>query len=482
MRLFTRLRVWWRRRRLRAEAKKQQAPPLREFVYLDEVSVYSLNASRLGSVAADFTETRSSSLHSEVGASLGAGAPGAGTAGLNSRLLSGQSRESQATRTATVQSAFKEFYEFELELNSFAMRPVPEGRKPPEVRGAGTLAAQTRKAAPDGWVVDPGALRRGRLVEAEVELKADATFRTSAVIAAMVGIVESEPGMFGDAVKDGLAQGKAILRVLEELLAGLVPLRGRVVDHEVVEIEGREWIVHRRLLDQLAGADRPATRPLYVVGVAEQGLFWKDLRRVLFSGARFRVLVRIAEDGLRNTWTPVKLAHVIEPVAPDLARQLNGFGPEMIAAMSDGAAETDPGADLQQRLGQRALVAYAERLAARNGHELDAADLRELEPIAEENGASFDTAPRRQQAFGEISSFLHGRFDWPADPEAEAECRGAALRESGLDPFGQPALPAAADGIPAAPPAPVHSHQSAVPATSDTNERYLDSEVVAIYW
>ena len=482
MRLSTRLRVWWRRRRLRAEAKKQKAPPLREFVYLDEVSVYSLNASRLGSVAADFTEIRSSSLQSEVGGSVGVGAAGTPTAGINSRLLSGQSRESQATRTATVQSAFKEFYEFELKLDSFALRPVPEDRKPPEVRGAEALAAQARKAAPDGWVVDPGALRRGSLVEAEVELEADATFRTSAVIAAFVGIVESEPGMFGEAVSDGLAQGKAIGRVLEGLLAGLVPVRGRVVDYEVAEIGDREWIVHRGLLDQLAGTGRPATRPLYVVGVAEQGLFWKDLRRVLFSGARFRVLVRMGQNGVRDTWTAVKLAHVIEPVAPDLARQLNGFGPEMIAAISEGATETDPDAELQRRLGRRALVAYAERLAARNGHELDATDLRELEPVAEDNGASLDTAPGRQRAFGEVASSLRGRFGWPVDPEAEAECRSVALQEAGLDAFGQPALPAAADDAPGALAAPDHPSRSDIPETVGTEERYLDAEIVAIYW
>jgi hypothetical protein len=481
MRLFTRLQVWWRRRKLKAAARKQQAPPLREFVYLDEVSVYSLNASRLGSVAADFSETRSSSLQSEVGGSLGAGAAGAAVAGLNSRLLAGQSRESQVTRTAIVQTAFKEFYELELELDSFAMRPVPEGLKPPKIRGAETVRAEARKAGPVGWIVDPRVLRRGRLVEAEVELDADATFRMSAVIAAVLGIVESEPGMFGDAVKDGLAQGKAVHRVLEELLAGLVPVRGRVVDYDVVDIDGREWIVHRRLLSQLRGADRPVTRPLYVVGVAEQGLFWKDLRRVLFSGARFRAFVRMAEDGLRDTWTPVKLAHVIEPVAPGLAKQLNSFGPEMIAAMSDGG-DTDSNAELQQQLGQQALAAFAERLAVHNGHELAAADLRELEHIAAVNGTSLGTATGRQQAFGEISSFLHSRFDWPADPEMEAECRRAALQESGLDPFGQPALPAIPDDIPAIPPAPDHSHQSAAPTTADTNERYLDSEVVAIYW
>ncbi len=173
---------------------------------------------------------------------------------------------------------------------------------------------------------------------------------------------------------------------------------------------------------------------------------------------------------------------MIEPVAPDLARQLNGFGPEMIAAISEGAAETDSGAELQRRLGRRALVAYAERLAAHHGHELAAADLRELEPVAEDNGASLDTAPGRQRAFGEVASFLRGRFSWAEDPDAEAECRGVALQESGLDAFGQPALPAAPSETPAALPTSDDPRRGDGPAAADTKERYLDSEIVAIYW
>lgn len=87
----------------------------------------------------------------------------------------------------------------------------------------------------------------------------------------------------------------------------------------------------------------------------------------------------MAQDGIRDTWTPVKLTHVLETVTPGLAKQLNSFGPEMIAAISDDG-RADPEAELQQLLGQRALTAYAERLADRNGHELAAADLRELDP------------------------------------------------------------------------------------------------------
>ena len=71
MNLIIRLRVWFRQWR-RKRASKGQKTPLREFVYLDEVSVYSLNASRLGSIAAEFTETQTVSLRDEIGSSLGA--------------------------------------------------------------------------------------------------------------------------------------------------------------------------------------------------------------------------------------------------------------------------------------------------------------------------------------------------------------------------------------------------------------------------
>lgn len=54
--------------------------------------------------------------------------------------------------------------------------------------------------------------------------------------------------------------------------------------------------------------------------------------------------------------------------------------------------------------------------------------------------------------------------------------------ESGLDAFGQPALPAVPNDIPVPFPTPDYPHRSTITAAADTNERYLDSEVVAIYW
>ena len=92
MNVITRLRVWfWRWRRKRAS--KRQKAPLREFVYLDEVSVYSLIASRLGPIAAEFTEKQTASLQSETKSSLSVGS-GVAKVGVDSRALAGQTHES----------------------------------------------------------------------------------------------------------------------------------------------------------------------------------------------------------------------------------------------------------------------------------------------------------------------------------------------------------------------------------------------------
>ena len=54
MRLLDRLARWWLRRR-QSTSHRTNSADLREFVYLDEVSVYSLISSQIGSVAEQYT-------------------------------------------------------------------------------------------------------------------------------------------------------------------------------------------------------------------------------------------------------------------------------------------------------------------------------------------------------------------------------------------------------------------------------------------
>ena len=148
-------------------------------------------------------------------------------------------------------------------------------------------------------------LQRGKLVEFRVRLGADPVFHLGTMVSEFTAMAEDYPDMF--AAGGGLTtlrEVQPINKILQRLLAGLVPIRATAVDHVVAEIEGIEYVVHREVIK---GLDL-RTRPLEIVGVTEQEAYWKDLRRVLFSDAEFTALARISRPGLHDSWTPVKLA------------------------------------------------------------------------------------------------------------------------------------------------------------------------------
>ena len=68
MTLRQRYRNWVVRRRWR-KAGRNEDEPLREFVYLDDVSVYSLVASQVGMIVTELTETQATSLQSDISGS-----------------------------------------------------------------------------------------------------------------------------------------------------------------------------------------------------------------------------------------------------------------------------------------------------------------------------------------------------------------------------------------------------------------------------
>jgi hypothetical protein len=453
--LRRRLRAWRRARRRRAAAGKSTSP-LREFVYLDEVSVYSLVASRIGAVATEFSETEIASLQTDVAASAGASVPGVAKAEMKSRIGTTQTQQAQVVRKALVQTTFRDLYEYEQER--LRLTPVA-ATSAPRIRGEGDLFSSDDFAP---WAVRSRALARGDLIEAEVELGADAIFRTSAVVSAITEIVYESPELRAAAGAD-LEQISAMARVIERLLVGLVPLRGRVVDFDVAASGvGEEWVAHSSVLDQLS-ATRDVTRlPLFVVGVAEEGLFWKDVRRVLFSNSRYRVLCRLARPGTQRTWTPVKLVDVLGDFAPDLATELRDATASISAAASQ-AAVTGPSPSVTERL-HDALTAYATELAP---HYEGGITPQQLEQAVVEAAAGVRgeaTLEERRRVFAQVTEFIEQALSVTVDPVVAAQLRHAAWMEA------DPALRVTDLG----------THTEA--RTPHQDERYLDVEFVAIYW
>ncbi len=232
----------WRRRRRRDKAAAESADaPLREFVYLDDVSVYSLTASRLGSIATEFTDTETSTLGGEVESSLeGFGGFAKGSVRANSS--SSREQSSQVLRKSIIQTAFKDMYDREADRLAIASPRTPL----PDV---GELSDLEKLAVAGDWVVRPETLERGRLIELEVELEAEAVFRVNAVVSAFLEIVQEDLKVFGVSGPVGITEARAMSRVLDKLLTGLVPLRGRAVDFVLVEVGERELVVHREVFE-----------------------------------------------------------------------------------------------------------------------------------------------------------------------------------------------------------------------------------------
>ncbi len=349
-----RLRAWarriWRRTRLARAASKRDLE-LREFVYLDEVSVFSLISSRIGPIATEFTDTESSSLTSELAAGASA-TSGVLTGEVRSRMESMRSTGTQVLRKATVQATFRELYGHI--VNDLALSRPPSGEAP-DVTVSSDALARAR-----GWAVAASDLCRGSLVEIEIVLEAEPIFHVSTLMDTFLELFQEAPDLLPPTMRDGLGDAVAMNAVMSKLLAGLVPLRAHAVHHVVLVADGPEWVVDRRLLDRLPPGTE--TRELDVVATAETGLFWKDLRRLLFNQGRYTMLCRIGRDGLQDGWNPVQLSDMARRMLPEAADQLDVAQRSFVALVDRRGAPALPTPAADGRL-RRALQNYGRALS-----------------------------------------------------------------------------------------------------------------------
>jgi hypothetical protein len=425
-------------------------------VYLDDVSVYSLMASRLGAIATEFTETEARTLASEVESSV-EGSAWLAKGSARGKTAASREQGSQVVRKSIVQTAFKDLYE--LEAGRLALHSSAGGRTAKV--GANGLSELTADGV---WVIDPETLVRGNLVEVEVELEAEAVFRINAVVSAFLEIVQEDLEIFGVSAPQGVAEARAINRVLDRLLTGLIPIRGRAVDFAVVEVAGKELILHRDLIDSLSPP--PESTPLFVVGVAEQRLFWKDIRRVLFSNLRYRLYCRVEQSGLQYRWTPVKLTDVIKEIAPGFEGQLlAALGDSTLSSMGEAIEGNPEGRRGSSEVLMNAAVSFARSVAAHHGRPLGLDDAHALVAPAVAAGGSLESTDGRRRFFDPLLAVVDMALDVSTPRDVAHDCRVAATEAAGLGLGGTlaPSTPLVLDD----------GHSAA---------RFIDTEVVAIYW
>ncbi len=460
MRFFEKFRAR-RRRNKRIKAAKALKTSLREFVYLDEVSVYSLLASRQGALAAEYTNTQTNVSGSELSSNAGAGA-GVFKAGLASKIQSTQTESIQVLRKSTVQAAFKELYEGEEER--LAISPKGEGtQSPPPVRTWENVENGIGDARFDGWIIDPRHLRRGSLVELEVELQADAAYRAVAVVTALHDMIKESPELFASTSSLNMDEIRAINRVLNQFLVGLIPIRCKAVDFQIAKLKGVRMLVHKGLLTQVKDAAYRNTEPLHIVGVTEERLYWKDVRRVLFSGSTFRVMCRLNHGEIRNSWVPVKLVDVLSSVAPELAEQVDQLGPLFFGT----PAAAGPSNRASRTPAINVLASYAASLAQQYDADPGSLDLTQAGLPAELSIEDMNDLEVRRRAFQSVTTYVAQVVGITPDSVTAARLRSAALMDFGLWLDGQRVTQR--DAVDEQKPGRI-------------SESILETEIVAMYW
>lgn len=447
---------WFKRVAAKVRGTEANEGPRREFVYLDEVSVYSLLASRRGAIPTELTDTDSETVRSSVGASLGANTP-VGGAGLRSQLEGARTRGTQVVRKANVQASFKDLVEYE--TGKMQIHDSVGMDHAPAVASLDDLK-HIRDGDDTPHLVPVARLARGDLLELEVTLDAESIFQASLMIATMLGFFDEAPEFFSMGPRE-MAQARGVNRVFDELLSGLVPIRGESTRYERIVIDREEFLASKELLNQLTDGVDVDRQPLYVVAVAEAELFWRDLRRVLFSDSSFFVMFRLNADGLRGSWNPVKVVDLLKRYVPSVGAAINHVGSDFLAGVTMGAtgvASAQPGKE-------RALInEYADAVASEAGttwseEDTDAVDLDSLD-------VDLSSIEQQRKVLAPIVKRLEDRTGRQLDRARLSDLREQLMFEHGYR------ADSAGDGSRAV------REEEAGP----TREHLLDSEIVAIYW
>lgn len=450
MSIFSKIKSWFRTSKRESNASRNELP-LREFVYLDEVSLRSLLSSQTGEMVDTRSEQRTDGSQSNFESSAGFRAPGLTKADITSRFQTSNSNSLQTSRKATVQSWFGELH------SMTGLRLIEPGHPGAPVSEAGDLLTVNNPFL----VLPASSLERGKLVEFRVRLSADPIFHLGTMVSEFSGIVDDSPQMFSDGgVRRQLDGFLPVNKVLQRMLAGLVPIRCEALDYVAVKLSDQEYIVRRECVE---GLEIP-TSPVQIVGVTDHLAYWKDLRRVLFSDAEFTILGRVARTGLQGSWTPIKLGDMFRVVAPDWDEQINAAAKNPFNSASGGTTVNVNEINLADALYHyKSLI---EQIASNPlSPEQDILVSNEISRLLPRAA----TATGQRSAFQIIHDMMMAQVPFEIDAEKDSAMRASAREASGLTLF--PAMSNSTRTI------------GGTALTYDGPEhRLLDVEVVAIYW
>jgi len=199
--------------------------------------------------------------------------------------------------------------------------------------------------------------------------------------------------------------------------------------------------------------------------VTERDQYWKDIRRVLFSSSRYTVFARMGSDGVADSWRPIKLADLLADVHPMFAQLIGDLGQGMLVAM-ETAATTPQAIPAQQRQGQLIAQRYVQLLQEHHGIVLEP-EVQAL--LVERFGTDelLSSVDSRRPVLKDLTDSFDHATNVETSGDTEVTLRTQSVAEASLG-YGGTLVPA--------------STSAESSATARHVERFVDAEIVAIYW
>jgi hypothetical protein len=259
-----------------------------------------------------------------------------------------------------------------------------------------------------------------------------------------------------ESVAQGIRGGAPISALIERLSEGLIPVEGEIVGYRAVEHGGVTWVVRQEVADTLA-ASGISSRRLVIAGVSLSALYWQDVRRVLFSNQKFRVLGRLLHDGGNERWRSVKITELLARINPELARIIDSMGPNWLRMLKASTGQPDPEPEVDATFQDQLMAfahSYAEATGAPTPLELESVVRTALAHLDEPRSLSLWKAAQQT-----VERSMSDALGHSLTAQASLELRAR---------FPMPDSPDAFDDVP----------QDGF----DTKSVYLEVEIVAVYW
>ncbi|WP_206425055.1 DUF6414 family protein [Halosimplex salinum] len=422
--------------RLQRWLARSEFDDLREFVYLDEISVRSLLASTgEGGIV---SETVNEEMRRRRSGSSAGGSISAGPASVNANVS--EERESQETKIETrnydlIQSKFTRLYKSDVVEKKLSLDQIPMEEESEDEPFSGLAASD---------------LKRGDVVELRVNLSANLLFRLYRTI-----------DYFADAFEDQIdSETEEMLELIGSSLGNRIPVVGKAVDYKVVEGDEDEKEIKRS--DQLNSKEEKEAEDLEVVTLLNLDSLWVDPIQTLFNNDRFVIYCRI-EDVDIDRWYPLKVTRAInslsKPAAKNLNQEFRRGLEETRSQLSELQNFTDWSADSAIQWGQD-IQQYTESLEEEYGQDVSEDEQEQLIVETMETVDLGDevsqTAQRKRVLNAYTDAFIEMYGLDPVDDEKRQKLRPDATTST--------------------------QNAGVVSSTDEDNAFRVETKTVALYW